>query len=112
MTVAGGLIARQWGPVLGGLFQAFPANFPASATLSESHEMQRKRQIGRDGRNRGRKAAALDALGATLGAIGLAAFAMVLWRFLPAHSSWAALALAVAAWAVVSGLLWILRKRS
>ena len=112
VTVAAGLIARQWGPVIGGLFLAFPAIFPASATLIESHEMQRKRQIGRDGRKRGRKAAALDALGAALGAMGLAAFAVVLWQFLPAHSSWAALVLAVAAWAVASGLLWILRKRS
>jgi hypothetical protein len=111
-TVAAGLIARQWGPVIGGLFLAFPAIFPASATLIESHEMQRKRKIGRDGRKRGRKAAALDALGAALGAMGLAAFAVVLWRFLPAHGSREALGLAVAAWAVVSGLLWILRKRS
>jgi Protein of unknown function (DUF3147) len=112
VTVTAGLIARQWGPVIGGLFLAFPAIFPASATLIESHEMQRKQQIGRDGRKRGREAAALDALGAALGAMGLVAFAVVLWRFLPAHSSWVALALAGAAWAVVSGLLWILRKRS
>jgi len=112
VTVAAGLIAQRWGPVIGGLFLSFPAIFPASATLIESHEMQRKRQIGLDGRKRGREAAALDALGATLGAIGLTAFATVLWRFLPAHSSWAALTLAVAAWAVVSGLLWILRKRN
>jgi hypothetical protein len=44
--------------------------------------------------------------------MGLAAFAVVLWRFLPEHSSWGALGLAVAAWLVVSGVLWILRKRS
>jgi hypothetical protein len=112
VTVAAGLIARRWGPVIGGLFLAFPAIFPASATLIESHETQRKRQIGRDGRRRGREAAALDALGASLGAVGLAAFAVVLWRLLPELSSWMALGLAVVAWALVSGLLWILRKRS
>src|SRR5438874_7084515 len=87
MTVAAGLIAKRWGPVIGGLFLAFPAIFPASATLIESHEVQRKQQIGRDGRRRGRDAAALDALGASLGAMGLAAFAVVLWQLLPAHSS-------------------------
>jgi hypothetical protein len=44
--------------------------------------------------------------------MGLAAFAVVLWRFLPGHSSWAALGLAVVAWLVVSVVLWMLRKRS
>jgi hypothetical protein len=74
--------------------------------------VKRKREIGRDGRRRGREAAALDALGASLGAVGLTAFAVVLWRFLPGHSSWLALGLAVSAWALVAGFLWILRKRS
>jgi MFS family permease len=112
VTVAAGLIARRWGPVIGGLFLAFPAIFPAGATLIEQHEAKRKREIGRDGRNRGRLAAALDALGAVLGAVGLTAFAVVLWQFLPGHSSWVALALAVVAWMAVSGMLWVLRKRT
>jgi MFS family permease len=112
VTVAAGLIARRWGPVIGGLFLAFPAIFPAGATLIETHEVKRKRQIGRDGRRRGRQAAALDALGASFGAVGLAAFALVLWQFLPGHSSWGALLLALGAWVVVSGALWILRKLS
>ena len=112
VTVAAGLIARHWGPIVGGLFLAFPAIFPASATLIEEHEVKRKREIGRDGRRRGREAAALDALGASLGAAGLVAFGLVLWRLLPEHSSWAVLGLAVVAWVVVSGVLWILRKQS
>ena len=112
VTVAAGLIARHWGPIVGGLFLAFPAIFPASATLIEEHEVKRKREIGRDGRRRGREAAALDALGASLGAAGLVAFGLALWRLLPEHSSWAVLGLAVVAWVVVSGVLWILRKQS
>jgi hypothetical protein len=112
VTVAAGLIARRWGPVIGGLFLAFPAIFPAAATLIEQHEVKRKREIGRDGRRRGREAAALDALGASLGAVGLTAFAVVLWRLLPGRSSWLALGLAVAGWALVAGFLWILGKRS
>jgi hypothetical protein len=111
VTVVAGLIARRWGPVIGGLFLAFPAIFPAGATLIEKHEVKRKWEIGRDGRGRGREAAALDALGASFGAVGLAAFAVVLWLFLPGHSSWGALALALTAWGVVSGALWILRKQ-
>jgi hypothetical protein len=112
VTVAAGLIARRWGPVIGGLFLAFPAIFPAGATLIEQHEVKRKREMGRDGRRRGREAAALDALGAAFGAVGLAAFAVVSWRFLPGHSSWETLGLAAMAWMVTSGLLWVLRKRS
>ncbi|MGH9691779.1 MAG: hypothetical protein ACRD4C_12000, partial [Candidatus Acidiferrales bacterium] len=38
VTVATGLIAKHYGPVFGGLFLAFPAIFPASATLIEKHE--------------------------------------------------------------------------
>jgi hypothetical protein len=110
VTVAAGLVARRWGPVIGGLFLAFPAIFPAGATLIETHEVKRKREIGRDGRRRGRLAAALDALGASFGAVGLAAFAVVLWRFLPGHSSWGAMALALGAWVMASGALWMLRK--
>jgi uncharacterized membrane protein (GlpM family) len=112
VTVAAGLIARRWGPVIGGLFLAFPAIFPAGATLIDQHEVKRKREMGRDGRRRGREAAALDALGAGFGAVGLAAFAVVLWRFLPRHSSWGTLGLAVVAWMVTSGMLWVLRKQS
>jgi hypothetical protein len=111
VTVAAGLIARRWGPVIGGLFLAFPAIFPAGATLIEEHEVQKKREIGRDGRRRGREAAGLDALGTALGSVGLAAFALVLWRLLPAHSTWTTLGLAVLAWLLVSGGLWVLRKR-
>ena len=111
VTMAVGLIAKRWGPVIGGLFMAFPAIFPAGATLIEEHEVQRKKEIGRDGRRRGREAAALDAFGAALGAMGLMAFALVLWGFLPGHSSWVSLGLAAVAWMVVAGSLWMLRRR-
>ena len=42
VTVAAGLIARHWGPVIGGLFMAFPAIFPAGATLIEEHEVKKE----------------------------------------------------------------------
>ena len=38
ITVMAGLIADRFGPTVGGLFLAFPAIFPASATLIEKHE--------------------------------------------------------------------------
>jgi hypothetical protein len=86
-TVVAGLIAKRFGPGVGGLFLAFPAIFPASATLIESHEKKRKARIGSDGRNRGRIAASLDSQGASLGCIGLMAFAFVLWRWLNHHNA-------------------------
>ena len=42
MTVVAGLIAARFGPVIGGLFLAFPAIFPATATLIEKHVLERK----------------------------------------------------------------------
>ena len=37
ITVLAGVIAKQYGPTMGGLFLAFPAIFPAGATLVEKH---------------------------------------------------------------------------
>ena len=42
MTAMAGWIASKYGPVVGGLFLAFPAIFPASATLVEKHEREKK----------------------------------------------------------------------
>jgi 4-hydroxybenzoate polyprenyltransferase len=76
-TVAAGLIAKGWGPAVGGLFLAFPAIFIASATMVEKHERERKERKGYDGRRRGQDAAGLDAAGACWGTLALAAFALV-----------------------------------
>jgi hypothetical protein len=106
ITAAAALIAGHYGPVIGGLFLAFPAIFPAGATLIEKREKLKKQRAGYDGTNRGRLAAALDARGACLGCIGLLAFAAVVWRLLPAHSLALTLILATIAWACLSVLLW------
>lgn len=42
ITVATGMIAKKYGPGIGGLFLAFPAILPASATLIEKHEKQKE----------------------------------------------------------------------
>jgi hypothetical protein len=110
-TVAAGLIAEHYGPSIGGLFLAFPAIFPAGASLIEKHEQRKKREAGFDGTRRGRTAAAIDAAGAALGALGLAAFALVLWRFLPTQSPWLVLPAAALAWLTLSASLWLARKK-
>jgi Protein of unknown function (DUF3147) len=105
-TVAAGLIASKFGPAIGGLFLAFPAIFPAGASLIESHERKRKAKIGSDGRNRGRMAASLDALGASLGCVGLMAFAFILSRWLNGHNAWLLISIATMVWLVIAYGLW------
>lgn len=110
ITVIAGLVAQRWGPRVGGLLLAFPAIFPASATLVEKHERRKKRRAGLNGAKRGRNAAGLDAAGAAIGSIGLMAFAATTWRLLPAYPAAAVLASATMLWVVASGVLWRIRK--
>lgn len=104
-TVFTGLISSSFGATVGGLFLALPAIFCASATLIEKHEIRRKQESGLSGERRGQMAAALDSAGATLGALGMLAFAIVFWlmveksvagAFVGASLVW--LAVSVAAW--------------
>ena len=80
ITAGTGIVTRKFGPVVGGLSLAFPAIFPASATLIEKHEKQRKEKAGMNGDDRGRKAASVDAAGAAIGSIGLLVFALLVSR--------------------------------
>lgn len=110
ITAIAGIIAKKFGPELGGLFLAFPAIFPASATLIEKHEKQKKEQHGVHGAIRGRDAAGVDAAGAAMGSIGLLVFAVLVWNFAPRHSGWTVLTGASLAWVTVSFLVWRIRK--
>ena len=101
----------KYGAGVGGLFLAFPAIFPASATLIEKHEQERKEKHGLDGTERGREAASVDAAGSAMGSIGLLVFAPLVWRFLPSHAHWLVLAAATLSWLGVSIFVWRLRKQ-
>jgi hypothetical protein len=90
-----GLIGKQWGPFVAGLFLAFPAILPASITLVKQHD--------------GRRQALEDARGARLGSIGLAAFAATVVVAAGGLSPWIVLAAAAAMWALVDVGLWFLR---
>ena len=111
ITVIAGLIAQFYGPVWGGLFLAFPAIFPATVTLVASHERKRKARHGLQGAKRGLDAAAANALGATLGSIGLFIFAMVACGLLTFGSGAWALLPATIAWFLVAGTAWLVWKR-
>lgn len=108
-TAATGVIAKFYGPIVGGLFLAFPAIFCASCTLIAKHERERKEQKGLKGAERGRNAAALDAAGTALGSVGLMAFGAIVWADAGQHLL--VLPLALAAWAAVSLILWTLGRR-
>jgi hypothetical protein len=111
VCVAAGLIAQEFGPAIGGLFLAFPAIFPAGASLVEAHEKMHKARVGYDGTNRGRIIAAIDALGAAMGCIGLAGFALVFWIWLPRTSPFVVFPLATLVWLTLSVGVWLLRKK-
>src|SRR6201986_5162891 len=87
-TVATGIIAKSYGPVIGGLFLAFPAIFPAAATLVEKHVKEKKKKANIDGANRSRSAVALEARGTAMGSVGLVLFALLVWRFLIDRPAW------------------------
>jgi Protein of unknown function (DUF3147) len=111
ITAVAGIIAKQFGPVIGGLFLAFPAIFPASATLIEKHEKQKKEEKGLRGTRRGREAASVDAAGSAMGSVGLLVFGLIVWQFASRYNPSMVLMSATVAWLTVSVLIWQLRKR-
>jgi hypothetical protein len=106
ITAVAGIIAQKFGPVVAGLFLAFPAIFPASATLIDKHEKEKKRRAGMNPGRRGRSAAALDAEGAAMGAVAMAIFALLVWCFLPNHQTWLVLSVAIFVWFLISATIW------
>lgn len=111
MTAIAGILAKHYGPVFGGLFLAFPAIFPASATLVEKHVAEAKARSGIHRTERGREAAALDARGTFMGSMALIGFAWMAWKLLPAWNGAAVLILAVFTWLALAVAIWRLRRR-
>ena len=109
-TVFTGLVSSRYGASIGGLFLALPAIFCASATLIEKHEIRRKREAGFAGEGRGQGAAALDAAGAALGALGMLGFAIV-FSLMVESSMLIAFVGASLAWLGVSVAAWCVRRK-
>lgn len=95
VTALAGLATKLWGPVIGGLFLAFPAILPASLTLVSQHD--------------GRRRAIEDARGGQLGSVGLIGFAGVVWATATRWSPVAVLLAAILAWLAIDGVLWTVR---
>jgi len=111
ITAVAGIIAKKFGPGIGGLFLAFPAIFPASATLIEKHEREKKESAGLNGAVRGRSAASIDAAVSSMGSIGLLVFAWAVWQFMPRARAWIVLGGATLLWLGVAVAVWQIRKR-
>lgn len=111
ITAATGLIGGHWGPVVAGLFLAFPAIFPSGATLVQKHERERKERKGLHGEERGIDSAADDAIGAAIGSVGLSAFAWICWQLIPRYWPPLVLTIATLAWLIAAVSIWIIRKR-
>jgi hypothetical protein len=110
ITATAGVIAAVWGPGIAGLALAFPAIFPASATLIEKHQRKSKEQAGVAGIKRGRQVAAVDAAGAAIGSLGLISFSVLSCQLLKNYPPLPVLTLATIAWAATSALIWRLWK--
>ena len=107
MTVVAGIIAKEFGPTVGGLFLAFPAIFPSGATLIDKHEKEKKIHAGFRPGFRGKYAVALDAAGATMGAAGLMIFALLVFVLLGRDVAAAVVLVAGAVlWFVASVAIW------
>ena len=78
--------------------------------MIEKHEIRRKREAGLAGARRGQEAAALDAAGAALGALGLLAFAVTFSSLIETRAA-AAFICASLAWLVVSVAAWWARRK-
>lgn len=93
VSVAAGLIGKIGSPRLGGMFLAFPSILPASLTLIQQKEGTRK--------------ADRSAIGAVLGAIGLATFAGVAEATFHHLAAPLVLIAALTSWVAVILLLYI-----
>jgi Protein of unknown function (DUF3147) len=108
VTVATGLVAKGFGPNVGGMFLAFPAIFPVGLAMIERLQ---DRQVGRGARgDRARRAAIAEAVGAVAGSVGMAAFALGLWLGLDRWPLAAVFGLALLAWAAVALGTWAFRR--
>lgn len=106
VTALTGVIARKFGPGIGGLFLAFPAIFPAAASLMEKEQKEKKAKAGLDGSVRGREVAANDAAGTAMGTVGLMVFAILVWLLIDRYPAWIVLLGSTVAWFVAAASTW------
>ncbi len=111
LTLVFSLITKWAGPIVGGLFLAFPGIYPSGSSFVEKKEEERKLTAGMEGRMRARSLASGHAVGAGAGCFGLMGFAAIVWLGLPRFGLAPSLAAGTAAWFALSFGAWALRER-
>ena len=106
-----GVLAGHYGPVFGGLFLAFPAIFPASATLVEKHEREKKRRAGiAKTSSRARGCCARTRAVQPSEALALSVSHLQHGGWCPLSNGAIALFAALVVWMTISILIWRLRR--
>jgi hypothetical protein len=108
VTVCAALIAKVWGPGVGGLSLAMPAILPIGIALIAKLQDEKVGPTALG--DRARRAAVIEATGASIGGLGLIVFAVLGWLLLDRWPAWLTLAVATAAWAAVASTTWLARK--
>ena len=108
VTVAVGLFTKMTSPKAGGLLLAIPSIVPLGIALLA--RLQNKKAGPHSRGDRARHAAIIEATGASMGTLGLLAFAVVAWQLLARTRAWIALPAATLAWAAVAAGAWYVRK--
>lgn len=111
LTLTFSLVTKWAGPVIGGLFLAFPGIYPPGSSFVETQEEERKQAAGLHGTARARSLASAHAVGASAGCFGLLGFSAVVWFGLPHMPLLLTLSTATLAWIVLSAGAWALRER-
>jgi hypothetical protein len=109
VTVFTGLITAKFGPVVGGLFLAFPSILPASLTLVQKHKKEKEQQEGtpeQKSLEAGKESAAQTAHGTMLASSALAVFGLVIWIFSNSLPPWLILIIALAGWLTTAVTIW------
>lgn len=111
ITAIAGVIAKQFGPAVGGLFLAFPAIFPASATLMEKDESQKKEKRDYTAPRAEGKPRVWTPLAQRWGASVCSCLLLIVWHFIPNHRACAVLQIGTLVGLGVSVMMWMIRKR-
>lgn len=98
IAVVAGFLGQRLGPLVGGLFLAFPAILPAALTLVAEKEGERRAEV--------------NALGAILGTIALACCGLVVAVGLSRYPVVIAQAMATVAWVVTALALYFVVERA
>ena len=94
VTAIAGVIAKHYGPASAASFLPFPPSFPPAPRSSKNTRSRRSSGPASTAPAGAAKPLSVDAAGASLGTIGLVAFAVIVWRYLPSHSAWLVLPVA------------------